>query len=368
MGLTDVIRRMCNSTSRFTKNALVTGTALAGMLFAQQAYAQDTKQKQDVEVSISDDPETVEQKFRLIYGKAEADAEGTPSRNTFHGSAELKFGIGDFRPTLYAEARSDVFDQEPEDLEYTGGELGLGAGLFLVKNGKTEWYIEPIVNFGTGRYENAIDLEIDTVGVGVKGGVADKKNGTKFIVTYVKRFGNYDGELLSGYKLEGDVDMQYLAADLRHRISSKGRKSAGEASELDKIVQGEEFAESMYLLLGAYWKDDRFKNFLNEDGYGGRIGIRYVRNWKENGKGSMLSLTPQVLFEKVKAENEVALMDVDSTRIRPHVYGEWEIANGWVLGGKIGYEIFERNIRSTSGKREEDKDGLYWLISIGKRF
>lgn len=368
MGLTDVIQGMWNSTSRFTKKALVTGTILAGSLFAQQAYAQDTKQKEDAEVSISDDQETVEQKLKLIYGKVQADAEGTPSRNTFHGSAELKLGIGDFRPVVYAEARRDVFDQDPEDLEYTGGELGLGLGLFLVKNNKTELYIEPIVNFGTGKYENAIDLDVDTVGVGVKAGVADKKSGTKFIVTYVNRFGDYDGELLSGFKLNGKVDMQYVAADFTHRLSGKAKKSAGEASELDKLVQGEEFAESLYLLAGAYWKNDELKNFLTEDGYGVRLGIEYVRNWKENGKGSTLRVTPQILIEKIHAENEIASRKVDATRIRPHVYGELEIGGGWVLGGKIGYEIFTRETTGTGINTKEDKDGLYWLISLGKRF
>ena len=368
MGLTDVIQRMWNSTTRFTKNALVTSTILAGSLFAQQAYAQDTKQKEEAEVSISDDQETVEQKLKLIYGKVQADAEGTPSRNTFHGSAELKFGIGDFRPVVYAEARKDVFDQDPEDLEYTGGELGLGLGLFVVKNDKTEWYIEPIVSFGTGKYENAIDLDIDTVGIGVKAGVADKKNGTKFIVTYMKRFGDYDGELLSGFKLDGKVDMQYVAADFTHRISGKGKKSAGEMSELDKLVQGAEFAESVYFLAGAYWKDDKFKDFLTEDGYGVRLGIEYVRNWKENGKGSTLRITPQILIEKISAENEIASRKVDATRIRPHVYSELEIGSGWVVSNRIGFEFFEREIKATAGNTNEDKDGLYWLISLGKRF
>ena len=110
MGLTDVIQRMLNSTSKIAKNTLTAGTILAGSLFAQQAYAQDTnKPEQDAEVSISDEPETVEKKLRLIYGKAEAEAEFTPSRQTFSGNAELKFGIGNFRPVLYAEGQSSVF-------------------------------------------------------------------------------------------------------------------------------------------------------------------------------------------------------------------------------------------------------------------
>ncbi len=369
MGLTDVIQRMLNSTSRFTKNTLVASTILAGSLFAQQAYAQDTdKPKQDEEVSISDEPETVEKKLRLIYGKVEADAEFTPSRQTFSGNAEFKFGIGNFRPVLYAEVERSVFEQDPTDLKYTSTEFGLGTGFFLVKNEKTEFYLEPIATIGTGRYEDAIDLDVDTVGLGIKAGVADKKNGTRLVLKYLNRFGDFNGKLQSGYKVKGDVSTQYGALDFTQRIWSKGRKSTPEAGELDKLVQGEEFSESAYLLIGLSLKDDKLKEFVQEDGYGVRFGIEYVCNWKQNGKGSTLRITPQILIEKIKAENDIARMDVDALRIRPSVNGEWEIGSGWVASGKIGYEIFERDIKATSGNRDEDKNGLYLLFGLGKRF
>ncbi len=367
------------------KKALITSTILGASLFAaEQAHAQgfetDNKKKTG-QVTLSDDPATVDQKLEnMIGGYLRAEANSSPSEHGFFGSGQLTLRPDDdTRLNFYALGGWQEYDNDGEDLEVASTRIMAELGHYFTKTRNLEVYAAGLVGKEWNDFSKAIDMRADRMIYGGKFGIASQENGTRLLLTAYGGNGDYDAELLSGFKNEGDFDTFFLGGEVTQRLFGENKKANTRGEFEFNRDLGEEFERALYLSIQAYTRNDKYGELQEADGTGVRVGFPYVLNMREHGRdakgniyaeGVLWEITPFAQWDnyKTKADLSERVTDADKFRLGLHVRAQLNQYVGLSVEG--GYQWYNLGVKDPGQltNTDEEKNGGFVAGSVEIRF
>jgi hypothetical protein len=366
MAIDDVVTKRSSRRITLPIGAAIFATALA----AQQAKAQDsfddpnTKRNKTEEVV---KPEQPEQSGNRDFLSGYLGAEYGHSENEDSIFAKGKFTINPgkgWRMSAYMLGGWQDFDNELKAQNFEGR---VGVGKYFFESPKFDLYTELSAGYGHSKLSETIDLDLDRFMFGGKFGVASRDIGTKFELDIYKGIGDMDYTLLSGKEDSDKFDSFFASADFTQRLFGSNKKTF-RRGEFDVRGLGEDFEQSFFVGLKAFYSNDEYKGLLEDRGFGIEASGTYVYNFRKTmedsqgnilADGMLLRLSPFLQYERHENDSPQSVRETESSRFRLGARVELELTKWLALRVEGGYEWYKLDIDDpVRGNDRDDKNGF----------
>lgn len=349
------------------KKTILTGATLLGSFFASQAYAQDRFNEDDKpasaektekkSVSLADDGAAVSRKLDdILRGSLQIKAEHEPLADRFSGSAQFEYITGNLRPYFGIQ---DVFEKwdniDGSELEVNSIRGIAALGWYALSNREFELFLRPVLGYEHSTFKEEIDMDAHRFIYGAELGVASREHGYKLLGKFYKGSGKFDGELLSGFEIDGNYDTTFAGIEGRVALHREKAKQSG-LLEFDRR-QDERDAEFIVdLLAEAYWNRNKFGKLETDDTLQFRIGPSFtLNNRDENGRGNIWSLTPYVAYKVLNTESGISLRETRTQTLGAGAILTYSPCRNFSISGTVGYQGNEQRIDDPGQNIDKDK-------------
>lgn len=333
------------------KKAILTGVTLFGSLFAANAYAQDRfnednkpaveqkTQKKEESVNLGDNESTVSRKLdNMLRGSLESRAETDPLVNTISGNAQFELRAGNLRPYFGIQDVYQNFDNiDGSRLKVNSIREMLALGLYAVNTKDLEVYLRAAVGREDSKFSDAIDMKAGRWIYGGEFGLASSTSGSLGLLKVYKGTGDFDAELNSGFKIDGNYDSTFVGFTGRQRVHSDGKKASGQA-EFDKRQNEREAKLTIDAVAEAYWQKNKFGELETDNTYAVKLGPSFIWNSRqENGEGGILTVIPYFIVKQIDTESGISLRETQTRTTGGGVLGVYSFNKTFSLGASAGY-------------------------------
>lgn len=363
------------SITDFFKKTVLTGTLLAGSLFAaQNAYSQDTinqdnkpaveEKKQKISLADDNAERKIEDMFRVSL---QAKAETEPLVDRIAGNAYLELNTGNLRPSIGIQDVFEKYDNiDGSKLEVNSIREIAGLGFYLANSREFESFFKLALGNENSRFSDAIDLDAHRIIYGGEIGIASIEHGYKFLGKFYKGKGKFDADLKSGLEIDGDFDTTYAGVEGRVALKRDGKKRAS-SSEFDKRQDDRDADFSMDALLDFYWNRNKFGELEQDDTIQFKLGPSFTWNSRnEKGEGNIWSATPYFAYKNLSTESGISLRETETRTLGGGLIVTYSPNKHWSGSVTAGFQHNSQKIDDPGQNfdRTETKNGGVFGIVI----
>ncbi len=348
MTLTDLVRK-----------GILTAVVGASALIAKDASAQgfDNKQNWDKPQQQASQTSPDEMDASLT-----ASAKTAPKETAINISGFLSYKHDAITPSIYAISSWQRFEND-NPMEISVNRLITNFGAYLWQAKDLELFINPGIGVENQHFTGAIKNNATKMIVGGDAGLAVPETGTRILVGVYGGIGQYDAELQSGFKTNGQFDTFFLGMSATQKLFGTGKKPIQTKGEFDQKDIGEEFRYSMHAALEAITSIENYGELRNITAGKLRFSLPNVLNLREYGRdakgniyarGTRWQFTPYVEMETSEARSNISIAVTNANRYRVGITAELEINDYVGIRAGTGYQWHRAN---TNGHIDE-KNGI----------